>query len=337
MPSSSPSTPRPVLPPTLPANSLTKPFAGVRNSAQAALAAAERTFQTANRLPFEVGPPSDPSQTGRQRLKGAFLLDVSRIRPDPKQPRREFDEEEQKGLTASVVERGLKQPLRVWYVPEENVYQIVSGERRYRAALAAGMMAVPCIAEDASGVLPRKEILVDQIVENWQRADLKPFELSDALAELRDLHGLTQDDIARLTGKPKSEISRLLSLQKVAPAIQQAVRTDESGTLSRRHLVAVAQLPVDEQPGLVEKIRGGGLSATETEREAARWKQQRTGQAARGVRAVIRRYVVGPATIQITFRKREVTPSDVLNVLDRVRGMVERDAEAEASNRNSAS
>ena len=323
MPSSPPTTPRPVLPLASPKISSTKPPAAARNSAQAALAAAERTFQTAGALPFDPGPAGDPSQAGRQRLRGAFLINLSRIRPDPKQPRREFDDEELKGLAASVLERGIKQPLRVRYVGEEDVYQIVSGERRYRAALSAGVAMVPCIVEDAPGMLARKEILVDQIVENWQRADLKPFELSDALAELRDEHGLTQDDITRLTGKPKSEVSRLLSIQKVTPAIQQEARADDSGALSRRHLIAVAQLPAEKQPKFVDKIRSGHLSATETEREATRWKHGHTGQAARGVRSVVRRYVVGPATVQISFRKRDVTPEDVLHVLDRVRSMVE--------------
>jgi len=257
------------------------------------------------------------------------LIDISRIRPDPKQPRRDFDNENLKELAASVSERGLKQPLRVWFVASDNVYQIVSGERRYRAALAAGLTAVPCLVEDALGVLPRKEILLDQIVENWQRADLKPFELSDALTELRDQHGLTQDDIARLTGKPKSEISRLLSIQKVARAIQQEARADEAGTLSRRHLVAVAQLPADEQPRFVDKIRSGQLSATEAEREAARWKHSRTGQSARGGRSTVRRYLIGPATVQITFRKREVTDDEVLDVLERVMGMVKGDRKQE--------
>jgi len=298
------------------------PASAARNSSQAALAAAERTFQASGPLPFEATGTGDPSQAGRQRLKGAFLIDVARIRPDPQQPRRAFDDEELKELTTSVSERGLKQPLRVWFVASDKIYQIVSGERRYRAALAAGLTAVPCLVEDTPGVLLRKEILVDQIVENWQRADLKPFELSDALAELRDKHGLTQDDIACQTGKPKSEISRLLSIQKVAPAIQQQARTTEAGTLSRRHLIAVAQLPADEQPRFVDKIQTGQLSATEAEREAARWRQSRTGQPARGCRATVRRYLVGPATVQITFRKREVTDADVLEVLERVRGMV---------------
>lgn len=82
----------------------------------------------------------------------------------------------------------------------------------------------------------------------------------------------------------------------------------------------------------MEKVRTGHLSATETEREAASWKHRRTGQAARGVRSTVRRYVVGPATVQITFRKREVTPADVLHVLDRVRSMVEGGSAGDVSN-----
>ena len=102
------------------------------------------------RCPFETTPAGDPLQAGRQRLKGAFLIDVARIRPDPKQPRREFDDGELKELTTSVSERGLKQPLRVWFVANDDIYQIVSGERRYRAALAAGGKKPPYDLEISS-------------------------------------------------------------------------------------------------------------------------------------------------------------------------------------------
>ncbi|MCY2996370.1 MAG: hypothetical protein NTY19_52265, partial [Planctomycetota bacterium] len=128
------------------ASASTKPSLAPRNSAQAALAAAERTFQTSGALPFEASPARDPSQAGRERLKGAFTIAVERIRPDPKQLCRDFDAEE-----------------------------------------------------------------------------------------------------------------------------------------------LIVQLPTDEQPRLVEKIRSGHLSATETEREAGRLKHGRTGQAVRGVRSVVRR------------------------------------------------
>ena len=261
------------------------------------------------------------------RLRGAYSIELARSAPDPNQPRREFPEDELKNLTASVAERGIKQPVRVWFVEADDVFQIISGERRYRAAVAAGFTELPCIIEDAprgGGVLPRREILVDQVVENWQRQDLNPYDLSDALKELRDDHGLSQDEIARVTGKPKSEISRFLAMQRVVPEVQKQIRQDEDRSFSRRHVVAIAQLAPEEQPALAEKIKTEKLSAVETEREVKRQKKSRdTGEAARGSPISIRRYAIGSAKIQITFRKREVSAAEILDVLDRVRGLVE--------------
>ena len=164
------------------------------------------------------GQNGGPAREGVTRLRGAYSIEIEKVRPDPQQPRREFNEDELKNLTASITERGIKQPVRVWFVEAEDLFQIISGERRYRAAVAAGFTELPCIIEDApkdGGALPRREILVDQVVENWQRQDLNPYDLSDALKELRDDHGLSQDEISRLTGKPKSEISRFLAMQRV--------------------------------------------------------------------------------------------------------------------------
>lgn len=260
-----------------------------------------------------------------RRLRGAYSVDIDKLRPDPDQPRREFGAEELQNLTASVRERGMKQPIRVWQI-EADLYQIISGERRFRAAQAAGLSAIPCIIEDApagSASPQRREILVDQVVENWQREDLNPYDLSDALKELRDQHGLAQEEIARLTGKPKSEISRFLAMQRVTPEVQQQIRHDDSGQFSRRHVVAPSHLSPEEQPAVVEKIRAENLTATQTEREVARRNRRASGQAVRGAPVTVRRYAVGAARVQITFRKREVLPQDVLDVLDRVRGMVE--------------
>ncbi len=262
------------------------------------------------------------------RLRGAYSIEIGLIRPDPLQPRREFDEQEQQNLIASVTEHGIRQPVRVWHVEAENVYQIISGERRYRAAVAAKFAVVPCIIEDAPAgtVPPRKGILVDQIVENWQRADLKPYDLSDALKELRDEHGMSQDDIARLIGKPKSEISRFLAMQRVAPEVQREIRQDESGTFSRRHVVAISKLVPKEQVVVAGKIKTEKLTATETEREVSRRVQKGTGRAVRGSPITVRRFTVGSAQVKITFRKRSATDADVLDLLDRVRSMVEKDA-----------
>jgi len=230
-----------------------------------------------------------------------------------------------------VAERGIKQPVRVWQVEAEGVYQIISGERRYRAALAAGVKMLPCIIEDApaGAVPPRREILVDQIVENWQREDLNPYDLSDALKELRDQHGLSQEQIAKLTGKPKSEISRFLAMQRVTRAVQATVRQDQERRFSRRHVVALSQLPAEVQPAMVERIKTEKLSAVETEREVKSVRQKETGKAMRGAPVTVRRFAVGSTRVKITFRKRTVGRNEVLHVLDRVRDMVKREAASE--------
>jgi ParB family chromosome partitioning protein len=259
-------------------------------------------------------------------MRGAYTIALSRVRPDPRQPRREFSDDELQNLTASIIERGIKQPVRVWFVEADNIFQIISGERRYRAAIAAGFTELPCIIEDApqdGGVLPRREILVDQLVENWQREDLKPYDLSDSLKELRDEEGLSQDEIAKLIGKPKSEISRFLAMQRVAPAVQKIIREDDAGRFSRRHVVAISQVTPEEQPALVEKITTGKLSAVETEREVIRHKRRQAGQATSGSPVTVRRFAIGSAKVQITFRKRAVARTEILDVLDRVRAIVE--------------
>ena len=268
-----------------------------------------------------------PAREGVTRLRGAFLIEVGRIRPDPDQPRREFDEREMANLTASIAERGIKQPIRVWYVAAEDVYQIISGERRYRAAVAAGLASVPSIIEDGpAGAVPaRSNILVDQIVENWQREDLNPYDLSDALKELRDQHGLTQEQIAKLTGKPKSEISRFLAMQRVVPEVQAVVRANQGGQFSRRHVVALSKVKPEEQSALAERIKAEKLSAVETERLVNRNQRKNEGQAVRGAPVTVRRYTVGSTQVKIMFRKQTVNREDLLNVLGRVLEMVERE------------
>lgn len=288
--------------------------------------AASRAFQATSSLPLGDISPTDPENEGKQRLKGAFLIELHRIIRDDAQPRRAFDVEQMQHLIDSVRERGIRQPIRVWWNAARDRYQIVSGERRFRAAEAAGLPAIPCIIDDLptqTKALDRKHILVDQIVENWQRADLNPYELSDALAQLRDEQGMSQDEIARLIGKPKSEVSRFLAMQKVEPGVQQQIRSGDSGTFSRRHVVAISQLSEENQANLADKVRMEKLTAAETEREAARLRRRRDGKTPTAGNGTIRRFAVGSARVQITFRKAQVTDQEVLEVLTRVRSMIE--------------
>ncbi|MEX2285371.1 MAG: ParB/RepB/Spo0J family partition protein [Gemmatimonadota bacterium] len=247
---------------------------------------------------------------GRRRLAGAYFIDISRVRPDPTQPRRQLDAQAQQELVNSVRRFGIMQPISVRYLAAQKFYQIISGERRYHAALAAKLVEVPCWIQT-----PREEeVLVRQVVENWQRRDLSPFELADALAAIRDAHKYSQDDLARLTGKPKSEISKLLALLSLAPAAQQLARRDSQ--LTRRQLYAVSQVPLDRQAALFEEVRQQGLKAEETE---ALVRRERRPAHRRGAPVTLRRFQTGAAVVTVTFRKRTIADRDILAALDEAR------------------
>lgn len=281
-------------------------------------------------MPLDASGTADPSVDGRERLRGAFSIALRRIVPDPAQPRRTFDAVELQNLAASIRERGVKQPIQVWYRAEDNVYQIIAGERRYRAATLAGLPAIPCLVVDpprGAQAIPRQELLIDQLTENWQRADLNPFELSDALKELRDIHGLNQEQIASLTGKPKSEVSRLLSLQKATQRTQQAIRSDTTGTFSRRHAMAVASLPTAKQSHLVERIQREQLTAIEAERAAVQLLREATGRRTEDARGTERKFAIGSATVVVRFRKSGATDAEVVDVLTKACDLVRRTSE----------
>ena len=182
-----------------------------------AVTAANRTFAARPASLLEQKPQAGAEALdGRRRLAGAYFIEIGRIHPDPTQPRRQLDSQAQQELTLSIKQFGIMQPIAVRYIESQKIYQIISGERRYQAALRAKLTEIPCWVQT-----PREEeILVRQIVENWQRSDLSPFELADALASIRDANKLTQDALAKLTGKPKGEISKLLALLSLVPEVQ---------------------------------------------------------------------------------------------------------------------
>jgi ParB family chromosome partitioning protein len=165
--------------------------------------------------------------------------------------------------------------------------------------------------------------LVHQIVENWQRADLHPYDLADALAALRDSFRFTQKQIAELTGKPESEISRLLSLLRLNPVAQKQARDDKSGTYSRRHLIALAQLPQEDQQEAMIVVKEKRLTATDTERFVREAAANKHGVKRAGAPAGDRfRFTTSKATVMITFRRREASHEDLLTVLDEVRQQI---------------
>jgi ParB family chromosome partitioning protein len=253
---------------------------------------------------------------GRRRLAGAYFIDIGRVHPDPSQPRRQLDTQAQLELTQSVKQFGIMQPITVRYIDAQKTYQIISGERRYQAALRAKLTEIPCWVQS-----PREEeILVRQIVENWQRSDLSPFELADALASIRDAHGYSQIELAKITGKPKSEISRLLALLDMSPEAQKAARTQ--GQIGKRQLYAIARADPTTQVELVREVHEHRLTAAETEKLASRTLSSDRGARKRGAPTSYRRFVTSAATVALTFRKRHVEQADVLRALDEVRKQI---------------
>jgi len=191
---------------------------------------------------------------------GVRTLPIELIRPNPDQPRKTITEAELEALSESIAEKGVVQPILVRPVKgEDEAYEIVAGERRWRAAQKARLHDIPALVRE----LTDKETLEIGIVENVQRSDLNPVEEAHAYRQLIDKFGHTQDDVARAVSKSRSHVANMVRLL----ALPQAVLTSlASGDISTGHARAIASAPDPE--ALVEVIVSKGLSVRETERLA---------------------------------------------------------------------
>lgn len=276
---------------------------------------ASETFGSTPALPLPEQSPTPASLEGRHRLGGAFAIARDRIRPDPNQPRRRLDTEAQKELADSVKRLGILQPITVRYIESDRIYQIIAGERRYQAACDAQLSEIPCWVQEPK----EKDVLLHQIVENWQRLDMHPYDLADALARLRDANGYTQKDLARETGKSNGEISKLLALLDLAPTVQKIAREDTEGRFTRRHLYAIRSLPAPEQLRLVERAQKESVTAEAMEKLAAERTQALRGLRRRGAPVSHHRFSTSQALVSVTFRKKDVTTKDIVAALEEAR------------------
>ncbi len=185
-------------------------------------------------------------------------LPIEFIIPDPKQPRKTFSDEAIEELAASISEKGLLQPILVRPAQgQAERYQIVAGERRWRAAQKARLHEVPVIIRSLSDA----ETAEIALIENLQRVDLNPMEEAEAYAHLGDAHARNQSEIADAVGKSRSHVANMLRLLKLPEPVRLMVR---EGALSMGH--ARALLSSVEPKGLAERIVKKGLSVRETER-----------------------------------------------------------------------
>lgn len=188
-----------------------------------------------------------------------LLCDVQDLKPNPFQPRKGVEEELEE-LARSLKEKGLLQPLLVRR--KGDGYEIIAGERRWRAAIRAGLKRVPVMVRDVTD----REALELALVENLQRRDLNPLEEAEAYKRLIEEFGYTQEEVARRVGKERSSVANALRLLKLPPEAKQALR---DGRITAGHARAILAAPTPEvQSALLKRILTEGLSVREAERVA---------------------------------------------------------------------
>jgi ParB family transcriptional regulator, chromosome partitioning protein len=188
-------------------------------------------------------------------------LDIDRIQPNPLQPRIRFESTSLDELAASVREKGVLQPIVVR--PTETGYEIIAGERRWRACQRAGVHQIPSIVQDVSD----REMLELALVENIQRDDLSPIEEAQAYRLMAEQFGLTQEEIAGRVGRSRTAVTNMLRLLHLPKPIQEMVANDQ---LSMGHARALIPLPPREQLELARAAISGGRSVRDIERRVQR-------------------------------------------------------------------
>ena len=208
--------------------------------------------------------PSSEGQQGESR-GGVREVEVSRIRPNPNQPRIQFDEQALEELADSIRERGVLQPILLR--SDGDGYMIVAGERRWRAAQRAQLHSIPAIVRDVDESATAELALI----ENIQREDLNPLEEAEGYRQLIERHGHTQEGVGRIVHKSRSHVANLLRLLDLPEFVRQSLL---QGDISMGHARAIAT--AGDPEGLAREIIAKGLSVRQAEERARR---ERTGAA----------------------------------------------------------
>ena len=190
---------------------------------------------------------------------GSVLLPISQVQPGPNQARRHFDQESLEELADSIRQHGILQPITVRALPS-GYYQIIAGERRWRASRLAGLAQIPVAVIEADD----RKVMELGLIENLQREDLNPMEEAAGFRALMEGFALTQEEAAARVGKSRPAVANAMRLLALPQEIQWLI---EQGTLSAGHGRALLPLPADLQLRLSEKLVRLGLSVRETEQQ----------------------------------------------------------------------
>jgi ParB family transcriptional regulator, chromosome partitioning protein len=197
---------------------------------------------------------------------GSMEIPLARIRENPRQPRLRINGDALAGLAESIRQHGVIQPIIVTETIDG--YQLVAGERRVRAARAAGLEHIPAVVRQ----LADRQQLELALVENLQREDLDPIEAARAYRQLMDEFSFTQEDLASRVGRARSTVANTLRLLELDPAVQDAL---VAGAISEGHARAIGGLPIETQVHVVASVVDDDLSVRQTEEFVRRLREPR--------------------------------------------------------------
>ena len=202
-------------------------------------------------------------------------LPAEKLIPNPRQPRKTFSKEELDGLSRSIASNGLLQPISVRRT-SGGKYEIIAGERRWRACVQAGMRQIPCLVQECSDA----QSAVLAILENLQRQDLQVFEEAEGIRRLMEDWGVTQEEAARRLGKSQSAIANKLRLLRLTSEERKCIV--ENG-LSERHARAILRIPQEDvRKKLLAQVVEKGLTVQQTEELVEKTVEEKTAKPARG-------------------------------------------------------
>ena len=219
-----------------------------------------------NKLGMGLGALLSTSNKNSDSSSGIQKINISQINPNPSQPRKNFNDKDLKELSSSIKNQGLIQPIIV-KPTDNNQFQIIAGERRWRACQLNGMHEVDCVIKD----IDETDVLEAALIENIQREDLNVIEEANAYKGLMDIKSINNESLAKLIGKSPSHVSNILRLLELDEKIQEMVIV---GDLSMGHARALIGVPnaIEKANEIIEKR----LSVREVEKITSEFKKNRT-------------------------------------------------------------
>jgi ParB family transcriptional regulator, chromosome partitioning protein len=249
------------------------------------------------------------------------MIPVEQLRPDPDQPRKALGDLRE--LTESVREKGVLEPLLVRMISGEDFYRIISGERRYHAARAAGLREVPCIEKKVDDA----ETLEIALIENIQRKDLTPFEEADGLYRLSTQFEYTHEDVARKIGRARSSVSETLSLRNIPEVLRK--KCVEHNINSKSMLLQIARQPTEKKMvEMFQRILAGGLTRDEARKE----RQEEQGGPQRPQPFIFHYEPENDAfKFRLQFKKSHVSREELVRTLREILAQLEGSNEADST------